>query len=116
VAVGSPQKFIFVLQEEQPGAEACNRLTKNALICWNYLYLEKKPRTADPETRDEMMKIIKAHAPRFWVHVNMLGEYDFPDKKLADSFGILPLKVTPWVQTANGEQKTSNLPGFQCLD
>lgn len=26
-------------------------------------------------------------------HINMLGEYDFSDDKLVDTFGILPLKI-----------------------
>lgn len=58
-------------------------------------YLETKLRAADPETHAEMMKTIKAHSPQSWAHINMLGEYDFSDKKLADSFGILPLKNNP---------------------
>ncbi|WP_157140192.1 Tn3 family transposase [Roseibium aggregatum] len=95
VAVGSPREFIFTLQEDQQIAEACNRLIKNAIICWNYLYLETRLRAADPETRAEMMKTIKAHSPQSWAHINMLGEYDFSDKKLADCFDILPLKTSP---------------------
>lgn len=95
VAVGSPREFIFTLQEDQQIAEACNRLIKNAIICWNYLYLETRLRAADPETRAEMMKTIKAHSPQSWAHINMLGEYDFSDKKLADSFDILPLRTSP---------------------
>ncbi|MCY1667324.1 Tn3 family transposase [Rhizobium sp. SL86] len=35
VAVGSPREFIFAQQEDQQLAEACNRLIKNAIICWN---------------------------------------------------------------------------------
>jgi hypothetical protein len=35
VAVGSPRDFIFALQEDQQVAESCNRLIKNAIICWN---------------------------------------------------------------------------------
>lgn len=95
VAVGSPREFIFPLQDDQRVAEACNRLIKNAIICWNYLYLEAKLRTADRETREEIVQSIKAHSPQSWAHINMLGEYDFSETKLADSFGILPLKNAP---------------------
>jgi hypothetical protein len=28
-----------------------------------------------------------------WAHINMLGEYDFSEKKLKDSVGILPSKM-----------------------
>lgn len=92
VAVGSPREFIFAQQEDQQLAEACNRLIKNAIICWNYLYLETRLRAANPETHADLMQSIKAHSPQSWAHINMLGEYDFSDKKLADNFGILPLK------------------------
>jgi TnpA family transposase len=92
VAVGSPRDFIFALQEDQQVAEACNRLIKNAIVCWNYLYLEMRLRAAEPALRDEMMLAIKAHSPQSWGHVNMLGEYDFSEEKMTDSFGILPPK------------------------
>jgi TnpA family transposase len=92
VAVGSPRDFIFALQEDQQVAESCNRLIKNAIVCWNYLYLEMRLRTAEPAMQAEMMLAIKAHSPQSWAHVNMLGEYDFSEDKLTDSFGILPPK------------------------
>ena len=93
VAVGSPRDFIFALQEDQQVAESCNRLIKNAIICWNYLYLEMRLRAAEPATHAEMMIAIKTHSPQSWAHINMLGEYDFSDEKLVDTFGILPLKI-----------------------
>jgi TnpA family transposase/signal recognition particle subunit SEC65 len=92
VAVGSPRDFIFALQEDQQVAESCNRLIKNAIICWNYLYLEMRLRTAEPAMKAEMMLAIKAHSPQSWAHVNMLGEYDFSEDKLTDTFGVLPPK------------------------
>jgi TnpA family transposase len=92
VAVGSPRDFIFALQEDQQIAESCNRLIKNAILCWNYLYLEMRLQAAEPAMRAEMMLAIKAHSPQSWAHVNMLGEYDFSEEKLTDSFGILPPK------------------------
>jgi TnpA family transposase len=93
VAVGSPRDFIFALQEDQQVAESCNRLIKNAIICWNYLYLEMRLRAAEPATHAEMMIAIKTHSPQSWAYVNMLGEYDFSEEKLVDTFGILPLKI-----------------------
>lgn len=94
VAVGSPRDFIFALQEDQQLAESCNRLIKNAIICWNYLYLEMRLRSVDAAGHSEMMIAIKTHSPQSWAHINMLGEYDFSDEKLSDSFGILPLKMS----------------------
>jgi len=41
-----------------------------------------------------MMTAIKSHSPQSWAHINMLGEYDFSDEKLVDTFGILPLKIS----------------------
>ena len=63
VAVGSPRDFIFALQEDQQVAEARNRLIKNAIVCWNYLYLEMRLRTAEPAMRAEMMLAIKSALP-----------------------------------------------------
>lgn len=93
VAVGNPREFTQAEKEEQEIAEACNRLIKNSIICWNYLYLARQLEKApDAETKENLRRIIAAHAPMAWAHINMLGEYDFSDEKLKDSLGILPLK------------------------
>jgi hypothetical protein len=41
-----------------------------------------------------------------WAHINLLGEYDFSDEKLADSFGILPLNTGSQINTILGGAKT----------
>jgi TnpA family transposase len=93
VAVGNPREFTQAEKEEQEIAEACNRLIKNSIICWNYLYLARQLEKApDAETRKNLRRAIAAHAPMAWAHINMLGEYDFSDEKLQDALGILPLK------------------------
>lgn len=93
VAVGNPREFTQAEKEEQEIAEACNRLIKNSIICWNYLYLarqvEKAPNT---EARQHLLRLIAAHSPMSWAHINMLGEYDFSEEKLKDTLGILPPK------------------------
>ena len=38
VAVGNPREFEQTDKESQEVAEICNRLIKNAIVCWNYLY------------------------------------------------------------------------------
>jgi hypothetical protein len=38
VSVGSPQEFLQAEKDDQELAEACKRLIKNCIICWNYLY------------------------------------------------------------------------------
>ena len=93
VAVGNPREFTQVEKEELEIAEACNRLIKNSIICWNYIYLARQLEKApDDETRENLRRAIAAHAPVAWAHINMLGEYDFSDEKLRDVIGILPLK------------------------
>lgn len=74
-------------------AEACNRLIKNSIICWNYLYLAKQlEKVPDVETKENLLQLIAAHSPMSWAHINMLGEYDFSEEKLRDTLGILPPK------------------------
>ena len=93
VAVGSPREYAQTEKEEQEMAEGCNRLIKNSIICWNYLYLERQlERLTDLEARGNLLRMIATHSPMSWAHINMLGEYDFSEEKLRDSVGILPLK------------------------
>jgi TnpA family transposase len=96
VAVGSPREYVQGAKEDQEIAEACNRLIKNSIICWNYLYLTRKlAQTDNIETREQLLKTIVTHSPISWAHINMLGQYDFSDEILQDSIGILPLKRNP---------------------
>ena len=96
VAVGNPREFTQGEKEEQEIAESCNRLIKNAIIYWNYLYLEQKlNRLETQEAKDRLLKAITSHSIATWGHFNFLGEYDFSDEKLQDSVGILPPKIPP---------------------
>ena len=93
VAVGNPREYTQTEKEEQEIAEACNRLIRNAIICWNYLYLARQVEKApDPEARENLLRLIAAHSPMSWAHINMLGEYDFSEEKLRDTLGVLPPK------------------------
>lgn len=93
VAVGNPREFTQTNKEEQEVTEACNRLIKNSIICWNMLYLNRKlERTTDIEARAILIAAIRSRSPMSWEHVNMLGWYDFSDETLRDSLGILPAK------------------------
>ena len=40
-AVGNPREYTQTEKEEQEIAEACNRLIKNSIICWNYLSISR---------------------------------------------------------------------------
>ena len=94
VAVGNPREYTQAEKEEQEIAESCNRLIKNAIICWNYLYLTKKLRLVkNDEDRQHLLKSIITHSVVSWAHINLLGEYDFSDEKLRDTVGILPPKM-----------------------
>jgi len=42
VSVGNPREFTQADKQEQEVAEGCKRLIKNAITCWNYLYLSQK--------------------------------------------------------------------------
>ena len=58
VAVGNPREYTQTEKEEQEIAEGCNRLIKNSIICWNYLYLERQlEKLTDPEARENMLRI-----------------------------------------------------------
>lgn len=94
VAVGNPSEFTQGDKEEQEIAEACNRLIKNTIVCWNYLYLSQKlARMKEPEQKERLLSAIASHSVISWAHTNMLGEYDFSDNKLKDSVGIVFPKI-----------------------
>jgi TnpA family transposase len=93
VAVGNPREYTQTEKEEQEIAEGCNRLIRNSIICWNYLYLTRQLEKApDAGAKENLLRLIAAHSPMSWAHINMLGEYDFSEEKLRDTLGILPPK------------------------
>jgi len=72
-------------------AEGCKRLIKNAITCWNYLYLSQKiSEVIGPEAREILFQAIANGSVVSWQHINLLGEYDFSDEKLQDSVGSKP--------------------------
>jgi TnpA family transposase len=94
IAVGNPREFTQGDKEEQEIAESCNRLIKNAIICWNYLYLSQKLEGMDnQEHKEKLLAAILSHSPISWEHTNLLGEYDFSDEKLKDTAGIRLPKI-----------------------
>lgn len=94
VAVGNPREYTQAEKEEQEIAESCNRLIKNCIICWNYLYLSQKlAKTETKEAEKRILEAIATHSVVAWRHLNLLGEYDFSDEKLQDTVGIPPQKL-----------------------
>jgi hypothetical protein len=95
VSVGNPREFLQAEKEDQEMAEACKRLIKNCIICWNYLYPSQKLGEIEDAGRRKVFLDAVAHGSVIsWQHLNLLGEYDFSDEKLRDSVGIQPPKLT----------------------
>lgn len=83
-------EMIFLTRPEQLMAEACKRLIKNAIVCWNYLYLTRVlQQAADDEERADLLEIVKSGSVTAWRHVYFNGFYDFSDDSLRDSFDLL---------------------------
>ena len=94
ISVGNPQEMIQTEKEEQEIAEACKRAIKNAIVCWNYLYLTQRiADEKDPDIRENLLDRVTAGSVVSWQHINLLGEYDFSDEKLQDSVGIKAPKI-----------------------
>ena len=95
VSVGNPREFLQAEKEDQQLAEACKRLIKNCIICWNYPYLSQKlQETEDAANREAFLDAVAHGSAISWQHINMLGEYDFSKEKLQDTAGIKPPKLT----------------------
>ncbi len=104
VAVGNPRGIEHAEKEAQEVVEGCNRLIRNSIICWNYLYLTRQLEAArTPEARDNILKVIALHSPQTWGHTNMLGEYDLSNDRLRDNTGVLPPKSAPAIIPENRE-------------
>ena len=89
ISFGNNHEFLYGEKVEQEIAEGCRRLIKNAIICWNYLYLSHKiGQEKDAERQRELLKIVQDGSITSWGHVNLHGEYDFADEKLQDSVGL----------------------------
>ena len=87
VFFGNNAEFIFATQEEQNIANNCKRLIQNAVILWNYLYIDKKLQEAKSQSqKDEIIEAIKNSSIVHWSHINFYGTYDFTkiDKKVND--------------------------------
>ena len=94
ISFGHNQELIQCEKEEQEIAEGCRRLIKNAIICWNYLYLSQK--IVDEEKEDRKAALIEAvrnGSVVTWQHINLHGEYDFSEENLQDSVGLRVPKI-----------------------
>jgi TnpA family transposase len=89
ISFGNNQEFLSGEKIEQEIAEGCRRLIKNAIVCWNYLYLTQKIAEAESEEeRQKLLSAVRSGSVARWQHVNLHGEYDFSENKLSDSVGL----------------------------
>jgi TnpA family transposase len=89
ISFGNHHAFLYGEKVEQELAEGCRRLIKNAIICWNYLYLSQKiGQEKDAERRQALLAAVQQGSVASWHHVNLHGEYDFSDEKMQDSVGL----------------------------
>jgi TnpA family transposase len=89
ISFGNNHDFLYGEKVEQEIAEGCRRLIKNAIICWNYLYLSQKiAQEEDIKHRQELLAAVQNGSVVSWRHINLHGEYDFSDEKLRDSVGL----------------------------
>ena len=89
IGFGHNQDFLSGDKIEQEIAEGCRRLIKNAIVCWNYLYLSQKISAEPDETRRHaMLRAVQNGSVASWGHINLHGEYDFSDERLRDSIGL----------------------------
>jgi hypothetical protein len=83
-------RFIQSEKEDQEIAEACRRLIKNAIVCWNYLYLSRElEQQKDEVRRAELIEAIRNGSVTTWRHFNLHGEFDFSDERMVDSIGLV---------------------------
>ncbi|MDD5462754.1 MAG: Tn3 family transposase [Methylococcales bacterium] len=97
VSFGHSQEFIQSEKEDQVIAEACRRLIKNAIVCWDYLYLSRELATEKNEERKaELIEAIRNGSVFTWKHFNLHGEFDFSDERMVDSMGLAVPKNLDW--------------------
>ncbi|MCY4209039.1 MAG: Tn3 family transposase, partial [Roseovarius sp.] len=71
VAVGSPRALSQTEPDAQAVAEGCNRLIRNCIICWNYLYLTRQMETMpDAAAQDQLRRTI------YRIRTHIMGPYE----------------------------------------
>ena len=89
VAFGNNQEFLYGEKVEQEIAEGCRRLIKNAIICWNYVFLSQQiAEECDPQRRQSLIDAVRTGSVASWQHLNLHGEYDFSDDNMQDLVGL----------------------------
>ena len=82
--------MIYLTRTEQQVADTCKNLIKNAIVCWNYLYLTRQvQQSKTPAEAEAFIKAAKQKTVNAWGHISFTGKYDFSDENMADSFNLL---------------------------
>jgi TnpA family transposase len=96
ISFGHSQEFAHGEKEDQEIAEGCRRLIKNAIVCWNYLYLSLElGAEKDDARKTELIEAIRNGSVVTWKHLNLHGEFDFSDERMNDSVGLTALLNVP---------------------
>jgi hypothetical protein len=94
--IGSPD-YVDGLKDDQELSESCKRLLKNAIVCWNYMYLSQMLASEnDPDKKFDLADDFRKISVVAWKHLSFHGEYDFSDRTMADSMGFrIPTILDP---------------------
>ena len=104
ISFGHNHEFIQSEKEDQEIAEGCRRLIKNAIICWNYLYLGQQLASfKDADRKTELLNALRNGSIATWRHFNLHGEFDFSDERMQDSIGLATPKILALVKSENWE-------------
>ena len=104
ISFGHNHEFIQSEKEDQEIAEGCRRLIKNAIICWNYLYLSRMySAMTDDAKKTELLNAIRHGSIATYGHLNLHGEFDFSDERMLDSIGLALPKNLPLLKPQHWE-------------
>lgn len=93
ISFGHSHEFIQSEKEDQEIAEGCRRLIKNAIVCWNYLYLSRELiAEKNEERKNALIEAVRNGSTSAWRHFNLHGEFDFSDDRMVDSIGLTLIK------------------------
>lgn len=91
---GRNQEFLHADKAEQEMADGCNRLIRNTIICWNYLYLSQLiAEETNPERRQAILNAVRHGSIATWAHFNLHGEFDFSLERLRDAIDFDLAKI-----------------------
>lgn len=72
ISFGNHHAFLYGEKMEQELAEGCRRLIKNAIICWNALYLPQEiAQEPGAERRQAILAAVQQGSVASWHHVNL---------------------------------------------